>query len=203
ERAARDVRVARPEHSRRALREVDLAALEHAESDRPDDVHQLHLHIREAPGVAPEECGEDALEIVRRGGHPQHAGIGPAQQPCVLAQLARVVEQPTRFREEALARAREMQAPRQPVEQRDTELVLERADLARQRRLRGVQRLGCMGDGPQLRHRYESPQLPKVHRASYAETAWPKRAILYWTFPGPRMSMGTPRERRARKGKRR
>ena len=67
---------------------------------------------------------------------------------------------------EQLALLGQDQAARMAVEQRDAQLLLERADLAADRRLAEIQRLARMGEAARLGDRVENPQLVPVHRPS-------------------------------------
>ena len=64
---------------------------------------------------------------------------------------------------EQLALFGEDQAARMPMEQHDAKLFLERADLARDRRLAELQRFTGMGEAAGVRHGLEYAQLVPVH----------------------------------------
>src|SRR5204862_7619743 len=69
-----------------------------------------------------------------------------------------------RLLQQACALGRELDAAARAREERYAELIFERADGARKRRLRDMQRLGGAAEMQPLGHRHEIPQLPQIRQ---------------------------------------
>ena len=68
-----------------------------------------------------------------------------------------------RMGQEGLARRTQLHAAAVALGQRHADLLAERGDGSRHRRLRDVQALGCRADGAVLGDRYERAQLGECH----------------------------------------
>ena len=90
--------------------------------------------------------------------------MSPRRSACARsASVAARASRPRQSREQLLAARRQQQAAAGPLEQLEAELVLEAADLPRQRRLRDVENLGSLRDGAVLGHRHEGPETLQIH----------------------------------------
>ena len=95
--------------------------------------------------------GQPAGAKPDRGRHPQHAGrpvLGLRQPGLDRLELHQHV---MRGAEQHLALLGQHEAAGMAMEQRHADIVLQRAHLARNRRLGQAQRLGGMGERPSLR----------------------------------------------------
>src|SRR5438045_7650037 len=72
--------------------------------------------------------------------------------------------EPARLLEKPHSRRRELHTAPRAGEERDAEVLLERANGARQRRLRDMQRLGGAAEVQPLGHGHEIPYLPKIRQ---------------------------------------
>ena len=136
-----------------AIAEVQLALVEH-ELDR-DLRMQLQelLHPRRQPGGAERD----------RCRHLQ----GPARPVLALGELrlghGQLGEDVMRRSIQQLPLLRQDQAARVPVEQRHVEAVLQRADLARDRRLAQIEHLARMREAARFRDGVKNSQLVPIH----------------------------------------
>src|SRR5262249_29186492 len=73
-------------------------------------------------------------------------------------------QHPARVAQHELARAGGGGAAPEPVEKLDPQLVLESADVLRDRRLRQEERLGGAREAPELGHLRKDFQAPKIHQ---------------------------------------
>ena len=89
----------------------------------------------------------------------------------MLAQRRGCPQHSAAIAEELLAFAREDEAPAHAVEELESQLGFELADLARERRLRRAQANGGFGDSALLGDGDEGSELPEVHAAVYADRA--------------------------------
>src|SRR5260370_41995375 len=55
--------------------EMDLAAFQQWHLVHAKSLRQLYAHVREAFGISRQECGQDALDCLRRCGHLEYAGV--------------------------------------------------------------------------------------------------------------------------------
>ena len=95
--------------------------------------------------------GQPASAQAHRGRDPQHAGgaiFGLGQPRLDRLQLHQHV---MRRAEQHLALLGQHEAARVAMKQRHADIMLQRADLPRDRRLRQMQRFGGMGERPSLR----------------------------------------------------
>ena len=129
ERVASEALLIRGDRTHGALREMDLAPLEHCEQLWPRGVHQPHLHAGIARRVVAQEIGKNAFDQVRRGRHTQHTDVAAPQDLRLLAHGAGVVEQSAAVVEQLLAFAREERPP--PTRSKSlSPMALEIGDLA-------------------------------------------------------------------------
>jgi hypothetical protein len=113
------------------------------------------------PGVERAECAgevERVERLDRADAHPPDHGAGEASD--VSARRVQLREGPPRTGEEQLARMREGDVTGGAGEQRDAQLLLELADLHRDRGLRDVQRLGRPPEAALADDRFEVGELP-------------------------------------------
>ena len=139
-----------------AHRQVEDALLE----------HQVDLQVRVAL--------EQPVEPRRQ---PERAEAGGRRHPELAEDLVLAVADARRRRleplrhaarglEQQLALLGQQQPAGVPAEQRGVEALLERADLAADRRLAQVQRVAGVGEAAGVGHRMEDSQLVPVHRVS-------------------------------------
>ena len=68
-----------------ALTKVDLAAFQHGQNFKTAPLEEFHLHIGIAFRVAVQEMRKDTFNVLRGGGHFQHAGVTAPEQLRPLA----------------------------------------------------------------------------------------------------------------------
>ena len=107
---------------------------------------------------------EAQVERVRRADakRPRHRPRAVAQHAQALVDLAQRLG---RVADEVLAGFGQHDALADAVEQRAADLLLELADLVRQRRLRDVNALGGAGEAQALGERREIAEVAELHRA--------------------------------------
>jgi hypothetical protein len=88
---------------------------------------------------------------------PLTDGVGVVQQTAAIAQ-------------QLLALPGQQQPAADTIEQLETQLLLQIADLPRQGGLGNAQAQRRLGDGTELRHSDEGPRAPQVHVNPYAGT---------------------------------
>ena len=86
-----------------------------------------------------QEVGERALDELRRRRHLQHACVAAPKQPRALADCLGVIQQSAAIDEQLLAFAGQDKPAPHAVEELEPELVLQFADLPRQRGLGNAQ----------------------------------------------------------------
>ena len=97
----------------------------------------------------------------------------PARKPCRLHVLAGPVDlgqYPSRPLRQDTTRGRQFGSTRSAIEERDTQVLLQRTDLLRERRSGHVQPARGRGELPLLGHGDEVPELAQVHSARYRRT---------------------------------
>ena len=99
----------------------------------------------------------------------------------MLGERAGAVHQTAAVAEQLLAFARQHKAASHAIEQLETKLLLEIADLSGQGGLGNVQAQGGLGDRAQLGHRHEGSCMPQIHDSPYAAPASMSSEIMYWT----------------------
>ena len=151
---------------------MNLAALEHSQGVRPRNcLDQFHLNVGVTLRVSVQEIGHDAFDELGRGRHLQHACVSPPEQLRPLADRAGVAQQTTAIAEQLLALASQYEAASHTIEEPETELLLEIADLPGEGRLSDAQVHRRPGDSAQLGHGDEGSRVPQVHGSPYATPA--------------------------------
>jgi hypothetical protein len=112
---------------------------------------------------AAEEAGQDVLAGNGAAADQQLATHPPLDAVEGLARLPREGEHPRGVGQEQPARSGGARRAAETVEQTNAQLVLERADVLRHRRLRQMERLGGAREGSQLGDPGEDLELPEVH----------------------------------------
>src|SRR5207302_1942655 len=98
-----------------------------------------HLDARPRAAEAREERADQALERLGGGAEPQRARPSARQRAGALAQRVRRAQDLARALQEVFALGGEVQTAADAVEERQAQLALEIADLARERGLREAQ----------------------------------------------------------------
>jgi hypothetical protein len=99
-----------------------------------------------------------------------------------LAERAGAAQQRAAVAQKLFALARQHQAAPHTIEELETELLLEVAELPGERRLSRVQPRRRPGDRAQLRHGDEGTRMPQIHGCPYAGSALMARHYMYWTW---------------------
>src|SRR6185503_11876602 len=111
------------------------------------------------------------FDELRRGRDLEHPDIATPQRLRPLVEGARMAEQRAAIAKHLLAFACQHETAADPVEQLQTELLLERADLPRQCGLRDPQAQRRLGDGAELGNGNEGSRVAQVHTPIYVEPA--------------------------------
>src|SRR4029453_6204662 len=113
----------------RALRNVQVAPLQHRKEFRAYHVEQFHLHVRIALPVPMQEWRHGTFQVVRGGGNLEHAGVTAPEELGLLSYCGGVVQQPPAMPQQLLALTGDAKAPTHAVEQLQPELCLKIADV--------------------------------------------------------------------------
>ena len=137
-----------------AHRQVELAVVEqHGDGDLGIELEELR-----DPGREPDRTEAD------RGGDPELAGRLVLRIGQPSAGGGKLGEDVMGGAVENLALLGENETPGMAVEQRHLEVLLERADLAADRRLRQAQIMAGMGEAAGIGHRVKDSELVPIHR---------------------------------------
>ena len=147
----------------RAQRQVQLAAGDARAQPHAAVLDQPHLDARPGAAEAREERADQALERLGGGAQPQRARPSARQCAGALAQRVRRAQDLARALQEVFALGGEVQTAADAVEERQAQLALEVADLARERGLREAQLRGGAGDVAGVGHADEVAEVPQFH----------------------------------------
>src|SRR4029077_138610 len=139
--------------------EVELARAERRGLLWGEHFAQRERHARPGALEALEQPGEHAVVGERDEADAQPALLARGDAAQLEHRAFELRDDAARLLEEAGAFGGELDAPAAAREQGYAEALLERADGARQRRLRNVQRLGGAAEVQPLGHRHEIPHL--------------------------------------------
>ena len=82
--------------------EVNVATLKHSKDIWADCLDHSHVHFGITLGIAVQESREDHLNLHRRSGHVERAGVSALQRFCTLADCFSMGQQRTTLREQLL-----------------------------------------------------------------------------------------------------
>lgn len=124
---------------------------------------QLHLHV--GPGIAEmaQHGGQDAVVGRADKGQRQRPHLAARQPLRQRRQRARLRQDAPHLHQPACPHRRQRHRALRAVEQRDAQLLLQRADLLRQRRLRHRQARGGTAEVQFLGNGHEVAELAQVH----------------------------------------
>src|ERR687887_2922082 len=72
--------------------EMHLAAFQQWHLVHAKSLRQLYAHVGEAFGIPRQECGQDALDCLRRCGHLEYAGVASFEQRDALAERSQLAK---------------------------------------------------------------------------------------------------------------
>src|SRR5262249_7187714 len=143
--------------------EVGFATLDYGKDLKTRGLDRFHIHMGIARRVAMQKCREYAVDEVRRGCHPHEAAVLAAELLDLFGERSSIAQKVTAVPEQLLAFATEYEATADAIEQLETQLPFEVADLPRQCRLCDAQTQRRLGNSPLFGDRDERPQVPEVH----------------------------------------
>ena len=124
---------------------------------------QLKLHIWACVAEVPQNSRQDAVVGRTNEGQRQRAHL-PAREPLrQRRERVRLGEHAPHLDQPARTHRRERHRALRAVEQRDAQLLLQRTDLLRQRRLRHRQALGSAAEMQLLGNGHEIAKLAQIH----------------------------------------
>ena len=129
QRQASEAVIVRLQRVDRALRNMQVAPLQHGQQLGADHVEQFHLHVRIVLRVSMQKRRYGTFQVLRRGGNLEHAGVTPPQELGLFSYRVGIVQQPPAMPEQLLALTGQAKAPPHAVEQLQTEFCLEIADV--------------------------------------------------------------------------
>ena len=149
-------------------RDVGLAGLQQRDDLGRAGLVQHQVHARKGLLEAPHHLGQRVARLGVRGGDHQAAAVAVGELLGDALDVAGVDQHALDDRDQLPARlGQPEQALAAAHEQLDAELVLEILDVLADARLRGVQRIGDLGQVEVLRDRLaDDAQLLEVHRPS-------------------------------------
>ena len=171
--------------------EVELARRERRRLLGRKHLAQRERHARPGGLEGLEQPGEHAVVGERDEADAQPALLARGHAAQLEHRALELRDDAARLLEEAGALGGELDPPAAAREQRHAEPLLERADGARQRRLRDVQRLGGAAEMQPLGHRHEIPQLPQI-RQIHTHRVLQQRSQLHWPAPAARGRRQSP-----------
>src|SRR5689334_16444472 len=109
--------------------EMNLAAFQQWHLVHAKSVRQLHAHVGEAFGILRQECGQDALDRLRRCGHLEHAGVSTFEQLYALAERSHLAKHSAAIAQQLLASGGQEKPATDAVKKLESAFVFEIADL--------------------------------------------------------------------------
>src|SRR5262249_8700916 len=109
--------------------EMDLASFQQWHLVHAKSLRQLHAHVGEAFGISRQECGQDALDRLRRCGHLEHAGVSTFEQLYALAERSQLAKHPAAIAQQLLASGGQEKPATGAVQKLESAFVFEIADL--------------------------------------------------------------------------
>ncbi|MCY1539943.1 hypothetical protein D9M68_755550 [compost metagenome] len=151
-----------PDHQAR----IDRAFQQRFELDVAGGLAQLQLHRRMARPEPPQQVGQDAVVGRADEGQRQRTQFAPRQPLRQPGQRRGIGQHPPHLGQPLRAGRRQRHGAPRAHEQRHAELLLQRLDLLRQRRLRHRQPLRGAAEMQLFRHGDEVTQLTQVQAGS-------------------------------------
>jgi hypothetical protein len=146
---------------------VDVPTFEQPQYLAACSLADLYLDLRIAFGITVQESRQHTLDVLRRAGDLQDAGISVTEQLSLLAYGARAIEKDTAARDQLLAFTGQEKPAPDPIEESQAKLVLEIDDLSRQGGLGNPQVQGRLRDSAEFGDGDKGTGLPKMHARLY------------------------------------
>jgi hypothetical protein len=118
---------------------------------------------------------------MRWRGDLEHSSVAAPKDLGALSDNLAIGQYPAAIRQQLLALCGQDEASPDPVKQLESQLLLEIADLSRERGLSNAQTYRGFRHSAQFRDRNKSSQAPQIHIYYYALRAWNSRTIMHWT----------------------
>src|SRR5262249_39759015 len=109
--------------------EMDLAAFQQWHLVHAKSFRQPYAHVGEAFGISRQECGQDALDCLRRCGHLEYAGVPTFELFYALAKRSHLTEHSAAIAEQLLASGGQEKPATDAVKKLESAFVFEIADL--------------------------------------------------------------------------
>jgi hypothetical protein len=142
---------------------MSITALEVARNAGAAVLDQVYFHGGVPAPESREEIGEHRLHVLRAAANPQCAGLSGPQRAGTLTYRIGVLQEPAAAPQQVLTFGCQLDPAANTIEQRNSELGLERLDLAGGGRLAQAQLSLSGGKAPGFRNDDECAQLPKIH----------------------------------------